>query len=82
MTRNEKIEQLVQLELSFISCDPDCARDNLEGYLRHGLRGFENMDDSELDAELEVFEEILGGPGGCTLEEYLTAHWIVPEGAA
>jgi hypothetical protein len=57
MTREQKIDRLLELEYASISSDLGAMGDWLRSMLRDGFKGFVGYTDEELDEALAQFED-------------------------
>jgi len=67
--RMKAVDELVEFEIDWIINGEDFGIDNLEWILRNGCKGFEEMSDAELLAELEKRGFELGSFFGDEVEQ-------------
>ena len=60
MTRDEKIDLLVKQDFDYIMANNDSSQEMLYSILEYGFKGYFDMTDAELDAEILERDNITG----------------------
>ena len=59
MTREEKIDRLVEQDFNYIMSNNDSSQEMLYSILEYGFKGYYDLTDVELDAEIKERDYIM-----------------------